>query len=169
MLKLAFILPSPLIQQRPSVHAKHLGEDVLYATAPSLWGHGAAPTYLENQWQSQEQNCGPKEPETTHFKPRSLPALFLSVISLWAHLLGQLEPLAGKGYYLPRLVCFSFLHYKGLPNLPAGLLVRLLPNPCLSKPSKSAKVATAEQPQKQIWPPGEGAHIAGGKAGCKIF
>lgn len=49
---------------------------------------------------------------------------------------------------------FSF--YKGSPNLPAGLLVRLLPNPGLSKPSKSAKAVTAERSQKQIWAPGEG-------------
>lgn len=37
--------------------------------------------------------------------------------------------------------------------------MRLLPNPGLSKPSKSDKAVTAERSQKQIWAPGEGTSL----------
>lgn len=68
-----------------------------------------------------------------------LPVLFSPIISLQKHL----QLLTGKDSHssCPPIISPFAEDY---PNLPAELLLRLLPNPCLAEPDKSAEVITAE-------------------------
>lgn len=105
--KAGFRLLSTLIQQRLSAHIEHPEEGILYASASSRWGYGAAQKYLKNQSQSQKQTCGPEELESTHFAAScpppsydflvNTPTLTAATIN-WKRLLPPTPP-----------VCHSFL------------------------------------------------------------
>lgn len=111
----------------------HPEENILYASSASLWGNGPTQKYPKNQWQSQKQNCQPQEPKST------IPVLFPPIISSQKYL----QLWTGKGSN-PSCLPSSSPFAEDYPNLPAELLIRLLPNLCLAEPYKLAKVITAE-------------------------
>lgn len=112
--KAEFRLLSTLIQQRPSAHIEHPEEGILYASASSLWEYGAAQKYLKNQWQSQEQNCGPEEPASTHFATSCPPPsgdFLVNTPTLTAATVNW------KRLYLQLLLSAThFSFYRGLPK-----------------------------------------------------
>ena len=127
-------LLSTLIQQKPSVHIEHPAEGILYTSASSLWGYGAA---------QKKQNCGEEELKSPHFATSSpLPSCdFLGNTPISDGCNYKLKKVAtSNASCLPDTSPFT----EDYPDLPAQFLRTLLPNPCLSKPDNFAKVIPGE-------------------------